>query len=188
MQRFAAVPADLVVLDIMMPGTDGFTISSRIRKISYIPNITDSQRSGCGLYYRFYHGLRRLFYPTLFSYQLVMRVKAIFNRAESFAEKSFSDKELSFGDIILPVSKKYACCRDQELKLTNTEYAFMLLMFQNSSRAVSREELLDYIWGCKESVETRAADDTVKRLGCAKTCCFATAMFISKRFGDKDFV
>lgn len=39
MQRFAAVPADLVVLDIMMPGTDGFTICSRIRKISYIPII-----------------------------------------------------------------------------------------------------------------------------------------------------
>lgn len=49
----------------------------------------------------------------------------------------------------------------------------MLLMFQNSSRAVSREELLDYIWGCEESVKTRAADDMVKRLRKNLLACYS---------------
>lgn len=172
MKRFDAAPADLVILDIMMPGTDGFTICSKIRKTSDIPIILLTAKDMDADYITgFTMGCDDYFTKPFSPIKLVMRVKAIFNRSENWSGESSRDKDLSFGDITLHVSQKLAFCREQELKLTNTEYALLVFLFENRDRAVSREELLNSIWGYDESVETRATDDTVKRLRRKMAAC-----------------
>jgi DNA-binding response OmpR family regulator len=53
---------------------------------------------------------------------------------------------------------------DEEIPLTPNEFNFLVYLMENKNRAVSRDELLDKIWGFSSEIETRVADDTVKRL------------------------
>ena len=53
---------------------------------------------------------------------------------------------------------------DVELKLTNTEFSLLRYLMENQKKVVSREELLNIVWGYDNFVETRATDDIVKRL------------------------
>ena len=55
-------------------------------------------------------------------------------------------------------------CNEKELGLTTTEFSLFAFLLENRDRAVSREELLNKIWGYDNAVETRATDATVKRL------------------------
>lgn len=75
-----------------------------------------------------------------------------------------SAEELSFGDITLYPMQKTAYCKTEELKLTNTEYALLSYMIEHQDKAISRDELLQMIWGYDNYVETRVTDDTIKRL------------------------
>ena len=97
---------------------------------------------------------------------LVMRVKAIFRRIEF--EHNNCDKEsgsnLHFGDIDIDEKNIRVLIKDRTVSLTPNEYALLFYLVKNNDRAVSREELLENIWGFHTEVETRAADDTVRRL------------------------
>jgi len=95
--------------------------------------------------------------------KLTMRVKAIFKRLSKEKEKT-TDDELNFGDIVLYPMQKTAYCKNKELKLTNTEYSLLSYLIENKDKAISREELLNVIWGYDSFVETRVTDDTIKRL------------------------
>lgn len=163
-KRFNEVPADLVILDVMMPGTDGFSACAKLRKASDIPIILLTAKDMDADYITgFTMGCDDYFTKPFSPIKLVMRVKSIFNRADCQAQNSSPDK-LAFGDITIYLNKKSAFCRNCEIRLTSTEFALLSLLFENSDRAVSREELLNSIWGYDASVETRATDDTVKRL------------------------
>lgn len=163
-KRFDEVPADLVILDVMMPGTDGFSACARLRAISDIPIILLTAKDMDADYITgFTMGCDDYFTKPFSPIKLVMRVKSIFHRADSQGQKS-SPEELTFGDITIDSGKKTVFCRGGEMRLTNMEFALLSMLFENSDRAVSREELLNSVWGYDDSVETRATDDTVKRL------------------------
>ncbi|HHQ5563813.1 TPA: winged helix-turn-helix domain-containing protein [Clostridioides difficile] len=72
--------------------------------------------------------------------------------------------ELKFGDVIINKKNKIVTSKNVNIDLTPNEYNLLTYLFENIDRAVSRDELLNKIWGYDIEVETRAADDTVKRL------------------------
>ena len=94
-----------------------------------------------------------------------MKVKAIFRRidAENDPNTDNADNH-KFVDISILPKIKSAQCDGVDLGLTPNEYALLTYLILNQDRAVSRTELLDKIWGYETEVETRVADDTVKRL------------------------
>lgn len=161
---FEESPAALVILDIMMPGTDGLSICSSIRKKSDVPIILLTARGTDADYITgFTLGCDDYFTKPFSPVKLTMRVKAMLRRRA--AEQTGGDKkELSFGDVRLYPLQKTAYCREKEIRLTNTEYSLMTHLLENQERAVSREELLNAVWGYDNYVETRATDDIVKRL------------------------
>ena len=69
-----------------------------------------------------------------------------------------------FADIKINKKTKQATLKDEPLQLTPNEYQLITYLIDNRNRAVPRAELLDKIWGYEFEVETRVADDTVKRL------------------------
>ena len=71
---------------------------------------------------------------------------------------------LSFEDLSLDTKLKICTIKGKEVKLTNTEFDVMTYFLQYQARAISREELLENVWGYDAMVETRVTDDTVKRL------------------------
>lgn len=167
--KFLAQPADLVILDVMMPGSSGFIICTKLRAISTIPIIMLTARdtdedyiSGISL------GSDAYFTKPFSPIKLIMQVKAMLRRVEMDNQETESEltnsNKTHFSDITIDHNKLTAFCGDEELKLTITEFSLLAFLFKNKERAISREELLSQIWGYDAVIETRATDDTVKRL------------------------
>lgn len=164
LSAFEKEPADLVILDVMMPGTDGFSICSTLRKRSDVPIILLTARDTDADYVTgFTLGCDDYFTKPFSPVKLTMRVKAILKRL-SKEDREKNPSELRFGDLLLQPMQKSAYCNDAELKLTNTEYSLLSYLIEHQDKAVSRDELLHTVWGYDNYVETRVTDDTVKRL------------------------
>lgn len=155
---------DLVVLDIMMPGLDGFAICERLRAQSEtLPILIVSARDNpydrvIGLTIGSDDYMVKPFLPL----ELVARAKALLRRAGSASRTEGSD--LGFGALRLSRQQRTAFLGEEPLALTPTEFDFLAYMIENNERAVSREELLKALWQYDWAADTRAADDLLKRL------------------------
>ncbi len=165
LEEFKKLPCDLVILDVMMPGSDGFEICSALRAFSTVPIIMLTARdteldyaTGITL------GSDDYFTKPFSPMSLVMRAKAIFRRQDYEQNGGGLAKELTFADTTIDLANKTVACAGARIDLTPNEYALLCYLFENKDKAVSRAELLNKIWGFDSSVETRAADDTIKRL------------------------
>lgn len=163
-EAFLHKPADLVLLDIMMPGSDGFLICGKLRQISNVPVIMLTARDGETDYISgIALGSDDYFTKPFRPLKLVMRVKAIFRRID-MEQASREANQLSFGNLTLLPQRRTVLVNQKDVPLTMIEFDFLTYLFQNRNRAVSREEILNRVWGYDSMVETRATDDTVKRL------------------------
>ena len=164
--NFCKDPADLVILDVMMPGTDGFIISSKLGKISNVPIIIVSARDSemdriTGISLGSDDYLTKPFSPM----ELVARVKAIFRRIELDAgTERHKSETLVFADVEIRLDAREVLVRRARVDLTPTEFALIIYLIENRNRAVSREELLKNVWKFDFEVDTRATDDVIKRL------------------------
>lgn len=166
LRHFNSEPADLIILDVMMPGTDGFILSSEIRRISNVPIMIVSARDSemdriTGISLGSDDYMTKPFSPM----ELVARVKAIFRRIEldSGALKQ-ETRTQGFGDLLLDIASREVRVKDVKLDLSPTEFALILYLVERSDRAVSRDELLRNVWKFDFEVDTRATDDVIKRL------------------------
>ena len=159
---------DLVILDVMMPGSSGFIICTKIRAVSNIPIIMLTARGSdedytTGISLGSDDYLTKPFSPV----KLVMRVKALFRRLEMESPASHSlpaSNKIEYADITIDSDNLTTYCKGVELKLTNTELKFLLYLIKHKDKAISRDELLTKIWEHEYAIETRVTDDTVKRL------------------------
>jgi len=166
-EEFLKKQADLVILDVMMPGSSGFIICTKIRAMSNIPIIILTARGSdedytTGISLGSDDYLTKPFSPT----KLVMRVKALFRRLEMETTHTTisSNQKIEYGDISVDVDNLTTLCKGKELKLTNTELKFLMHLMRHKDKAISRDELLSKIWEHEYAIETRVTDDTVKRL------------------------
>ncbi len=164
LEEFMRNPSDMVILDVMMPGSDGITICSRIREKNNVPIIIVSAKDSeldriTGITMGADDYLIKPFAPM----ELVARVNSIFRRM-SFKESTSEKNKLAYGDIEIDIAMKKSTAKGDKLDLTPTEFALMVYMFENSDRAVSREELLKNVWKFDYEVDTKACDDVLKRL------------------------
>ena len=167
--RFRETPCDLVILDVMMPGLDGFAVCTELRKISTVPIIMltarDSENDyamGLGL------GSDDYITKPFSAMALLMRVRAIFRRIDFESQKHAVPvsvpQAVSVGGLTLDESRRHILCGGAPLPLTPTEYELLRYLMLHAGQAVSREDLLNEVWGFEAAVETRATDDTVRRL------------------------
>lgn len=161
---FIAKPADLVLLDIMMPGRDGLSILSELRRLSSVPIIMLTARDMdmdfvMGIQLGSDDYITKPFSPI----NLTMKIRAIFRRIAMDQAKS-PERVLAFGDLALYSDQKLVQVQGERVDLAPNEYALLQYLLENQERAVSREELLDKVWGYQTAVETRVTDDTLKRL------------------------
>lgn len=165
-KEFINKPCDLMILDIMMPGTDGLTICNRVRQKSTVPIIlltakdTDSDYiAGISLGSDDY--LTKPFRPTL----LNIKVKALLRRVDMERDRKEGQMSiLKFADLSYNKKNKEICCRDKELQLTLTESSCLAVLMERGGEAVSRVELLEQVWGIQCEVETRVTDETIRRI------------------------
>lgn len=167
LERFRQCSCDLVILDVMMPGSDGFAVCTELRKISTVPIIMltarDSENDfamGLGL------GSDDYITKPFSAMALLMRVRAIFRRIDFESRKNTAAEPgvVTVGQLSLNEDRRCILNGGAVLPLTPTEYEVLKYLMVRKGQAVSREELLNEIWGFQTAVETRATDDTVRRL------------------------
>ncbi len=161
--HFMDEKADVIVLDVMMPGTDGFGIAKAVRKLSDVPIILLTARdSDRDFLEGFQTGADDYFTKPFSPVKLTLRIKAILSR--QVASLTNQTDILSFDSLTLSSKDRSAAFQNQPIKLTNTEYELLRVLMLHKEEAVSRDELLFQVWGYESDVETRVTDDTIKRL------------------------
>lgn len=166
-EAFKNKKCDLIILDIMMPGSDGFEICTKIREFSTVPILMLTARDSDVDYITgLTLGSDDYFTKPFSPMSLVMKVKAIFRRIdfENTDNNIIQNKVLTFADININTSNKIVKYKDKIIDLTPNEYNLITYLFENKDRAISRYEILDNVLGFNTDVETRVTDDTVKRL------------------------
>lgn len=157
---------DLWVLDIMLPGMDGYEFCKKIRLTSEVPIIIISAKDDeidkiLGLELGGDDYLTKPFSPR----ELVARVKRHLKRWE--AMKPLSEEELDVikaGNLELSEAERRAYFKGGEVEVTTKEFELLRILASQENRAFSREELLIKVWGDDYYGSDRAVDDLVKRL------------------------
>lgn len=173
---FDEKPADLVILDIMMPGTDGLTLCRKLREKSSVPIIILTAKDS---EYDYVQGitigsddyLTKPFRPTA----LLMRVRSLLRRMDMNEKgdrsSKMSDEDISIGDLTFSGRRNEILCGGRPVKLTRTELKMLSYMMKNPEKAYSRDELLNAIWGYDTKVETRVTDETLRRIRKQLSAC-----------------
>ncbi|MDF2614339.1 MAG: response regulator transcription factor [Clostridia bacterium] len=166
LEAFNKKPADMLITDIMMPELDGYSICQAVRQTSLVPIIFVSARDTspdkiAGLSLGADDYITKPFSPM----ELVMRVKSMFRRIEFDKGKQSSQSNLiKISDICIDLNKKAVFYNNKELKLSMKEVELLTYLSLNKHRPISRDELLNKVWGFESEAETRATDDMIKRL------------------------
>lgn len=165
LEAFKKKPADMLILDIMMPRLDGLTLCSEIRKESNVPIIIISAKDSdgdkiTGLTLGSDDYMTKPFSPV----ELVLRVNSIFRRMEFQNIKNIEQDVINVSDVTIYPEGKFSICNGKDLKLTPIEFSLTLYLAKRVNKGVSREELLNMVWGYESEVDTRATDDMIKRI------------------------
>ena len=155
----------VALLDIMLPGIDGFEVCRRIRatntRIGIIMLTARSQEMDkvTGLMTGADDYVTKPFSPA----ELTARVDALFRRTGG-EEESVSADEISQPPFLLNTRNRTLEKNGQRVKLTQVEYSIMKLFMDNPGKALSREEILDSVWGRDYFGELKIVDVNIRRL------------------------
>lgn len=139
---------NLIILDLMLPGADGFEVCRRIRTAKEIPILIVSARKedidkirGLGLGADDY--LTKPFSPG----ELVARAKAHLARYERLTRKAERNEEIRIRGLHINKAARRVMINGREVGLTSKEYDLLLLLAANPDRVFSKDELFDRVWG-----------------------------------------
>jgi DNA-binding response OmpR family regulator len=165
LEAFNKKEADMLLVDIMMPKIDGFSLCSLIRRKSSVPIIFISAKDTepdkiAGLNLGADDYLTKPFSPM----ELIARIKSIFRRIEIERRAHEESPVINILDMSVNINTKQAEISGRNIGLTAREFSLIYYLIRNKNKVISRNELLYKIWGFENDIETRAADDMIKRI------------------------
>jgi two-component system, OmpR family, response regulator MtrA len=177
---FASRPPDLVLLDVMLPGLDGFSVCREVRKVSVVPIVMLTARTSTGDVVR---GLEcgaddYVTKPFDFS-ELVARIRSALRRAtmtvpagdaggaptvSSSDSAAADDAVLTLGSVTIDSAAHTVRRGPAELALTVTEFRLLYELTRHAGQVLTREQLLELVWGYSYLGDSRLVDVHVQRL------------------------
>jgi two-component system alkaline phosphatase synthesis response regulator PhoP len=161
-----SIKPDMFILDLMLPGIDGYEILKKIRldnELKALPVIMLTAKSeefdrvlGLEL------GADDYITKPFSVRELTARVKALFRRSELPAEKA--SETLSAGDIVMDIERHEVYKGQNKLDLTLKEFELLKILILNRGRVLSRDTLLEKVWGFDYFGETRTVDVHIRYL------------------------
>lgn len=156
---------DLILLDVMLPKTDGFTVCKRIREKSSVPIIMLTAREeevdkvlglelGADDYMTKPFSLR----------ELMARVKANLRRTQTAISADSENDIMTFGDLTIDTEKYEVRKKDSVISLTFREFELLKFLATRKGKIFSREQLLNKVWDYEFYGDVRTVDVTIRRL------------------------
>jgi two-component system alkaline phosphatase synthesis response regulator PhoP len=155
----------LVILDLMMPGMDGWELCRRVRAESDVPILMLTARSDdidkiVGLELGADDYLTKPFNPR----ELVARVKAILRRTDRRSSGDENGKTLTIGNMVIDPERRTVHVDGNRIDLRLKEFDLLLLFAKNPRRVYDRDKLLELVWGYDFAGETRTVDVHIAHL------------------------
>ena len=165
LQLFRDTQPALVVLDVMLPGMDGWEVLGQLRAESTVPVIMltakgDDMDKILGLEY----GADDYITKPFNILEVKARIKAIMRRTSGPKEKPVSSSVIEKGDLRLDLDSRRLFILGREVNLTTKELDLLELLVKNENKVYSRENLLDLVWGKDYPGDVRTVDVHVRRL------------------------
>jgi DNA-binding response OmpR family regulator len=163
-EALAQIPPDLVILDVMLPGVDGFALTRFLRDRSDIPIILLTSRRDepdriAGLELGADDYVVKPFSPQ----ELVSRVRAVLRRA-GVGDQASSSSPLSFPDLVIDPQTRLVTVRGHEIALTAKEFDMLYHLARHPRQVFTRDQLLEAVWGISEYIDPGTITVHVRRL------------------------
>lgn len=160
MSRFIEERPDLILLDVMLPGKDGWTLLKEIRNVSKCPVIMLTALDDVHYKLKGFDGGADDYIAKPFEgVEVVARVNAVLRRSSKEA-----NTVLQFGQLQLDLSAHIVSVRNKEIAIAPRDLALLLFLAEHPNRTFTREELIEHIWGWDYDGSDRAVDLAIKRL------------------------
>ena len=168
LDAFKEYAPNLILLDIMLLGLDGYEVCREIRRESKVPIIMLSAKTevfdkvlGLAL------GADDYIIKPFDSKELVARVKAVLRRyteAPAPVEKKPDEKRVEYKDLIINLSNYEVIYKGKPVEMTPREIELLYFLASSPNQVFTREQLLDHIWGYEYAGDTRTVDVHIKRI------------------------
>ncbi|MFP4078529.1 MAG: response regulator transcription factor [Bacillota bacterium] len=163
LMQFKTRPYDCVILDITMPRLDGWAVLEAIRKRSDVPIIMMTALSGEDYELRGYDMKADDYVTKPFSPRvLVAKVKNVMERYEGKPHKT--RHTLHLGRLVIDLDKHTVRMGEQALELSKKEFDLMVFLIEQKGFTLSREQILEHVWGYDSFAGERVVDAFVKSL------------------------
>ena len=151
---------DLIILDIMLPSMNGFEICRRLKREKNTPIIMLSAKDSVTDKVNGIQIGADDYIPKPFAIEeLLARINAIFRRVDSL-----DNYIVKFKDLVINRNSRTVSRNDKEINLTNKEYELLMILIDNKDKVVTRDELLEKIWGYEYEPETNVTDVYIRYL------------------------
>lgn len=162
--RVQAGMPDLIVMDLMLPGEDGLTLTRRVKALADVPVIMLSARGEdidriVGLEVGADDYLPKPFNPR----ELLARIRAVMRRGQANA-RTAGDEVFRFGPFALDLAAQALSRDGAGVALTQAEYTLLKLFIEHPNRALSRDQIMDWLKGYERDPFDRSIDVRVTRL------------------------
>ncbi len=167
LQRLSGRRYDMVVLDLGLPGMDGFATCRKIRAAFHMPILmltarTDAMDKVLGLE----TGADDYLTKPFDAKEFMARVRAQLRRATDYqsAEAPKTEGSYSIGDLVVDFERREISVGGRKIDLTSREYDIVAYLAKNPDRAISREQLFETVWGYELELSTNSLDVYIYRI------------------------
>lgn len=164
-ERLAVFDPDLIVMDLMMPGEDGLTLTRRVKAERNVPVIMLSARGEdidriVGLEVGADDYLPKPFNPR----ELLARIRAVLRRNAGGGNHDEDAEQYAFGVFVVDLAAQRLLRDGEEIPLTHAEFALLKIFIEHPNRALSRDQIMDWLKGFERDPFDRSIDVRVTRL------------------------
>lgn len=165
LEKFKASVHSIIILDVMLPGIDGWTVCKEIRKSSNVPIIMLTARSEeYDKLFGFELGADDYLTKPFSPKELVARMKAVLKRGKEIGGVGSNSSLFEYKDLLVNLDSRKVTINGETIAMTPKEFELLSFLVRNPEKVFTREQLLNKVWGYEFGGDYRTVDTHIKML------------------------